>query len=236
MGESAPFLAIFFALTVLLGAAPFVGSIGDYLGAHIDVGSTTAKLVATQEKAVSLGDKLLTAQTELAATRDSLLATRAELTSAKDGLRSASAELAAAKGELQATEAELSSVKQALARATAQVRYRDPTYGEVIQFLKEDLTNYEKYNIDAYNCRDYSADVIRNAEARGIRAAYVSIRLRQGSHAVVGFDTVDKGLLFFEPQTDKEVVLPVGESYLGANAYKPKPGQDDTITRVTVIR
>ena len=160
-------------------------------------------------------------QQEMLATQEKLAATQADLTSTTD--------------QLAATKAELDSVKLALANALTQVGRRNPTYSQAIQFLKEDKTNLNKYDADSYNCRDFSADVIKNAEVLGIRAAYVSLRLQQGSHAVVGFETVDKGMVYFEPQTDKVVVLPVGQSYLLANGHVPAVSQDDTILRVTVI-
>lgn len=174
-------------------------------------------------------------QVELASISQTLAGTQADLVAAQEGLLATGAELASTRDMLEATQAELASVRAALASATAQVGRGNPTYSEAVQFLREDQTDRHKYDFDSYNCRDFSADVLRNADSRGIRAAFISIRLRQGSHAVVGFETVDKGMVYFEPQTDKEVVLPLYQSYLQANGYKPREGRDDTITRVTVI-
>ena len=43
--------------------------------------------------------------------------------------------------------------------------------------------------------------------------AYVRIRAEKWGHALVAFETVDRGLIFIEPQSDREVKLVIGESF-----------------------
>jgi len=111
---------------------------------------------------------------------------------------------------------------------------RNPTYNELKHFLAEDRTDSKHYVEGVYNCSDFSSDVNNNAEAQGLRAGIVFIDFTDGrSHAVVAFDTVDKGLIFIEPQFDDEIEVRIGISYSDANDYQ-NPGYNDTITKVTV--
>lgn len=80
----------------------------------------------------------------------------------------------------------------------------DPTYTEMTAFIDEDLTNFNGFNNDTYTCYQYSRDVILHARERGIKAGYVSINEPDDyGHAIVCFDTTDRGLCFIEPQTDQ---------------------------------
>ena len=77
---------------------------------------------------------------------------------------------------------------------------RDPTWEELMQFLKEDDTDRILYQLDSFNCIDFAERLHNNAESRGIRAAYVSVSFhdRQNGHAINAFETVDKGLVFVD--------------------------------------
>ncbi len=143
--------------------------------------------------------------------------------------------LALTSSDLSATREELSATKLALAQATTQVGYRDPTYAELKQFLQDDQTDQNQYIKDVYDCHNFAADVNLNAEAEGLRAAYVNISFPDIGHAIVAFDTVDKGIVYIEPQHDDEVLLTIGESYSNINGYQEPTDYDDTIVSVTVI-
>ena len=93
------------------------------------------------------------------------------------------------------------------------VKLHNPTYIELQEFLARDRTDSHRFISGEYVCFDFAAALNNNAEAMGIRAAYVRIRSKEWAHAVVAFETVDKGLVFVEPQSDKEVNLVVGEPY-----------------------
>lgn len=90
-------------------------------------------------------------------------------------------------------------------------------YQNVKNFIQNDTTNDpSKYNETSYNCVHYSKDVNNNAEKKGIRCGYVIVDFNESyrdPHSLVVFMTKDKGLIFFEPQTDEEVNLTVGEEY-----------------------
>jgi hypothetical protein len=76
----------------------------------------------------------------------------------------------------------------------------DPTWEELMQFLKEDDTDRILYQLDSFNCIDFAERLHNNAESRGIRAAYVSVSFhdRQNGHAINAFETADKGLVFID--------------------------------------
>ena len=137
--------------------------------------------------------------------------------------------------DLSATREELSSTKLALAQATTQVGYRNPTYAELKQFIQNDQTDQNQYIEDVYDCHNFAADVNLNAEATGLRAAYVNIAFPDIGHAIVAFDTVDKGIVYIEPQHDDEVIVPISQSYSDSNGYQEPTDYDDTIVSVTVI-
>jgi flagellar basal body-associated protein FliL len=112
---------------------------------------------------------------------------------------------------------------------------QNPTYQEMQTFLAQDTTNSKTYAEDEYVCVDFAAAVNNNAEAEGIRCAMVDIFHPEGfGHTIVAFETTDRGLIFIEPQFDREVELTIGESYAQINNFTPAP-RDDTIDRYVVI-
>lgn len=111
---------------------------------------------------------------------------------------------------------------------------RNPTYSELRHFLADDKTDSKQYVEGVYTCTDFAADVNNNAEALGFRAAIVFIDFPgERSHVVAAFETVDRGLVFIEPQYDDEIKVRPGISYSEANDYK-RPDYNDTITNVVV--
>jgi len=95
----------------------------------------------------------------------------------------------------------------------SRVEIGNPTYEELIEFLARDETDSNPFISGEYVCFDFAAELNNNAEASGVRAAYVRIRSEEWAHAVVAFETVDKGLVFVEPQSDTEVELVIGRPY-----------------------
>lgn len=76
----------------------------------------------------------------------------------------------------------------------------DPTWNELMLFLKEDDTDRILYQKDIFDCVDFAERLHNNAEKAGIRAAYVSVvyhDLPKG-HAINAFQTSDKGLTFID--------------------------------------
>ena len=112
---------------------------------------------------------------------------------------------------------------------------QNPTYGEMKAFLARDNADSRTYTEDGYICVDFSATVNNNAEAEGIRCAVVDIFHPGGfGHTIVAFETTDRGLIFVEPQFDREVELTIGKSYAQINSFTPAP-RDDTIERFIIM-
>ncbi len=96
---------------------------------------------------------------------------------------------------------------------TTRVELSNPTYKEMREFLARDKTDSNPFVTGEYVCSDFAAQLNNNAEVNGIRAAYVRIRAKKWGHALVAFETVDRGLIFIEPQSDKELKLVIGEPF-----------------------
>lgn len=90
---------------------------------------------------------------------------------------------------------------------------RDPSYSEMLSFVESDKTQFHKYNVVSYNCFHFCSDFLNNAFEAGFKAGFVYVEFQDGAHGLVCFDTVDKGLVFVEPQSDEVVALKVGYSY-----------------------
>jgi hypothetical protein len=86
----------------------------------------------------------------------------------------------------------------------------NPTFAELIAFVKEDPTDEHYYATDVdvyvgaaevpYVCSDFAEDVHNNAEAAGIRTAWVSIDFEgdDEGHALNAFETTDRGLVYID--------------------------------------
>jgi len=78
----------------------------------------------------------------------------------------------------------------------------DPTYSEMIDFLKSDLTNEKEYVGDGENlyvCRHFSQEINNNSEKQGIRCAYIGIIFSGDEpHAILAFNTTDKGMIYYD--------------------------------------
>jgi hypothetical protein len=113
--------------------------------------------------------------------------------------------------------------------------FRDPTYSEMKRFLREDDTDKNEYSEESYSCTDFAAGLNNNAAQLGYNTAYVYIAYSDGTgHAIAAFQTVDKGLIFIEPQFDDEVQVVIGSSYSEQNGYEASD-HDDTIARYVLV-
>jgi len=111
----------------------------------------------------------------------------------------------------------------------------NPSYQEMKEFVAQDGTDSKTYIGGEYVCSDFAAEVNNNAEAQGIRCALVDVKYPgDWGHAIVAFETTDKGLVFIEPQFDDEVDVVVGASYSQVNGYSEQP-HNDTVVRYLVI-
>lgn len=91
----------------------------------------------------------------------------------------------------------------------------DPTWQELMNFLVADKTDQEDYSLFSYPCGAFAEEVHNNAEAAGIKAAWVAISFEDDSeeHALNAFDTVDRGLVYIDctgaTQLEKLQLIPV---------------------------
>jgi hypothetical protein len=106
-------------------------------------------------------------------------------------------------------------------------------YAEVAKFLVDDKTDESSYSERDFDCVSYSRVVKDNANKKGIRCAVVSFDLENPQeligHVIVAFETTDRGIVYFDPQTDgQRYDIYVGGTYtLQGVVYK--------ITKVDVI-
>jgi hypothetical protein len=105
---------------------------------------------------------------------------------------------------------------------------RDPTYAEVISFISGDNTDEQTYNFNSYNCFHFCRDFKTAAFNQGLKAGFVYVEFQDGAHSIVCFNTVDRGLVYVEPQSDSIVSLVVGGDY----EFVEEP---NTVVSVTVI-
>ncbi|MCX7912729.1 MAG: hypothetical protein N2506_07225 [Dehalococcoidales bacterium] len=75
----------------------------------------------------------------------------------------------------------------------------NPSWDELLAFLKADKTDLRPYITGVYMCGNYACDVHNNAEAHGIRAAFVAIHFYNNEpHAINAFKTTDRGLVYID--------------------------------------
>jgi len=120
---------------------------------------------------------------------------------------------------------------------------RDPTYEEAVDFMEEDKTSDNEYNDDDYGvyvCSHFSRDVCNNAEAEGLRCAIVHLIFPEtAGHAIIAFDTIDEGLVYFDAISDERANPQIGKHYYKCiepreGYYYTEPDYDDTIMDILV--
>ncbi len=92
----------------------------------------------------------------------------------------------------------------------------DPTYQELIDFIASDSTDQKRYEKGVYVCSDYAEDVHNNAEAAGIKAAWVVVCFADDEirHSCNVFNTTDKGLIYIDcTESDSWAHCETGEEY-----------------------
>lgn len=119
-------------------------------------------------------------------------------------------------------------VSMELAKIDYNYEFKDPTYYEMKEFLARDKTDLNEYReglfgfLFPYVCTNFARDVKRNAIKQGIRCAGVVIwfednKLNRAFHVIVAFNTIDKGVIFIEPQTDEEARIVPGTEHFYSN-------------------
>ncbi len=102
----------------------------------------------------------------------------------------------------------------------------DPLFNDVIKFIEDDKSRDLLIEID-------------NSKEQGIQCFYIIVRLADSSSSVydlIGFNTTDKGMIYFEPETDYRVYPKIGKSYVACVEGKPYYTTfDDTIKEILTI-
>lgn len=115
------------------------------------------------------------------------------------------------------------------------VKLRNPTHKEMREFLARDETDSNPYVVGEYVSFDFAVELNNNAELEGIRAAFVMVIFPEKRHGIVAFETIDKGLIFIEPQSDEEVKLVIGESYWRSIGGTRPTDYDDAVVEIQII-
>jgi hypothetical protein len=218
----------------------------------IDLASTNLKLEATTTDLDATKVTLATTNAELTTTKDNLAATQTELTSTKQDLMSKQIALDSATKKADDAQKLMETAQQKLAAAQEiltgldmtlftsiecfDVELKDnpeaknPTWAELMDFLKNDHTENHEYILNEYDCSQFSRDVHNNAEAAGIKAYEVQISFEgeAAGHALDAFVTTDYGLVYVDCtrspdciariESGKEYRAVITTSFSGANA------------------
>jgi len=113
----------------------------------------------------------------------------------------------------------------------------NPSWKELKEFLLQDKTDAIEYDLNRFVCTDFAQTLHNNAEASGIRAAFVYIVLgpsanfpSSGGHALNAFETTDRGIVYIDctgfisdVNADKIVDLQLGKDYIPRSIF-PEPG------------
>ena len=112
-------------------------------------------------------------------------------------------------------------------------KLKDPTYEEAKEFIRKDTTN----EIMPGNLDKATYTVIQNARKQGLNS-YLTIAKLKGAQGTtwsfyfVGFNTVDRGWVYFVATSDFEAKLEVGKKYYQINNLLPRTDIDDTILSI----
>jgi hypothetical protein len=224
--------------------------------AQDEIAATQTNLTTTQANLALTNSNLDTANVQLTQTQSDLKDTKNELTDITEQLEAVSSQLSQTKADYNDTLALLNEEKTSAARLETTISnlqanlsslttgygyvYRDPTYAEAKAFLTSDRTDANLYVLDTYVCEDFAYDVVTHALQLKLRCAFVSIRFPVFAHAIIAFNTTDRGLVYFEAQSDEEVRLQTGKHYwtqcviAAGSGYLPS-SYDDTVERFNVI-
>jgi len=102
----------------------------------------------------------------------------------------------------------------------------DPLWVEVLDFLENNETTDTR-------------EIIDSLKNQGIRCALAEIRMGEGEYVLIGFNTLDYGMLYIEPDTNYLVYPEVGLNYFDCvdeQPYEyPEPYDDYIITDILII-
>ena len=100
------------------------------------------------------------------------------------------------------------------------VTLRDPTYGEVEDFIECDKTDELRFSPEGYTFLDLAAKFKANAMTAGSRCGLAMLFLDNGIAVVNCFNTTDSGLVYVEPWSDRIFSVKPGEFYGAGKVLK----------------
>jgi hypothetical protein len=199
-------------------------------------------LSATQLELKNTADNLTLTQGQLTSTRDTLSSTQNDLKSTQNQVTGLQSSITGLQSDLTTVRAQVDELQTNLNRLTSSYSYvaSDPTFASMQTFLAADTTDSKPYVNGSYVCWNFASDVIADAAKQHIRCGFVYVEFPTSAHAVVAFDTTDKGIVYIEPQSDEVVQLKVGVRYYQSIIPKPgyhyaQPSYDDTVKVFDVI-
>lgn len=103
------------------------------------------------------------------------------------------------------------------------IEHQNALYLVVKMLLSEVRTWAFTYRFPSYVCTHFSKVLFDKMTVQGVRCGYVIVTFENNmSHALVAFDTLDRGLIYLEPQDGYEVHAEVGKGidtgYAGVDA------------------
>lgn len=109
---------------------------------------------------------------------------------------------------------------------------QDPSYDELMTFLRQDCTERGWYQSHA----TYTQLFLERAKKKGIRGYPVAVLLITNRILMfAGFETTDKGWIYILPAIDRKVELEKGKSYRQLNGSSPFGHGDDTIVEIMIF-
>ncbi len=175
--------------------------------------STQYKLDTTATNLKSTQDKLDTTATNLKSTQDKLDTTATNLKSTQQKLQDVQKQLADDESKLKLYQDTVgmmysgiqpmytkTSSRTDLINVANNPLAKDPSWQELMSFIKSDGTDAKPYIPDVFICGAFAEQVQHNAEAAGIRSAIVFINFADSriGHALNAFKTTDKGLVYID--------------------------------------
>ena len=86
-----------------------------------------------------------------------------------------------------------------------------PTYQQILSFISKDHTDI-KIHKWSYDCTEFTNELIANARDKGIFACTAELTYLDGKsgHVLVAFNTIDRGIIYVEPQNDNVMTKDFG--------------------------
>jgi len=115
----------------------------------------------------------------------------------------------------------------------------DPTWQQLVSFLTTDKTDGNDYSLFSFPCGAFAEEVHNNAEALGIRAAWVAVDFQDGGelHALNAFHTTDKGIVFVDCTSSyrSDIVYPMISDPATGESREYKPERLPTCDKVAYV-